>query len=306
MIKTKWKMRKQEQKMEKGKMAKGKKEKSEKTEKIFLVIGAAPYKTDEIERYKALISTYIKNEMEVFVCCADGGLLLARDMYLSPDMIIGDFDSMPRGVDVAKIKENDKGEINKPNSNVRANTIVEHLSPIKDNTDLMVCVKKGLALKYRKFILLGVTGGRIDHFMGALSVLEYLNENEAEGFILDSHNEIRFFNSPFSITIENNETLNIKNTYIEKDNINDINNATETKAMIKNNKAFIIDNIYKYFSINCLDYEITGLTIKGAKYEIENFKITRVMDRCISNEIIEGQATKISAKSGRGLLIRSS
>ncbi len=231
---------------------------------VFLIVGAAPYQSNDIENYKRNLYTAVSHEDSLFVCCADGGVSLAEDMGLTIAAIVGDFDSMDFAAELYDAPD--------------ADIDVKKLNPVKDNTDLMVCVQKGIDDGYDDFILIGVTGGREDHFLGALAALEYLNENGKSGVIIDHINEVKFFNAPVSIKIADENTKKG-----EKDN----------------------GTGYKYFSILSLDYELEGVSIKGAKYEIEGFNLRRTMDRCISNETVSGQVAEISVDKGRGLIIRS-
>ncbi len=79
--------------------------------------------------------------------CADGGYAAAIRHGFTPDLTIGDFDSMP-DVPVA-------GE-------------VLRLPVHKDDTDLLACMKEGRRRGYREFIAAGCLGGRFDHTLAAL------------------------------------------------------------------------------------------------------------------------------------------
>lgn len=93
---------------------------------------------------------------------ADKGLLLARALGVSPDLLVGDFDSLgepPAGIET-----------------------VRH-PVIKDDTDTMLAVKIGLARGCDTFYLYGCTGGRLDHTVANLQALHYIAANNARGFI---------------------------------------------------------------------------------------------------------------------------
>ena len=77
-----------------------------------------------------------------YLIAADGGLRHARALGLVPDAFIGDMDSL---------REEDlpEGAILYPSQ--------------KDDTDMMLAVKKAMALGVRKVLLLGGLGGRLDH-----------------------------------------------------------------------------------------------------------------------------------------------
>lgn len=88
---------------------------------------------------------------ESFGCiiCADGGLLMARRLGLSPDLLIGDYDSMemPDDPDVIKLPSE------------------------KDMTDSEAAIDLAVSRGYSDITLLGGLGGRLDHTMGNLGML---------------------------------------------------------------------------------------------------------------------------------------
>lgn len=86
-----------------------------------------------------------------FVLCADGGWLLARRMGLRPDRVIGDFDS----------------------SDAPADEAVERVPVEKDDSDTMLCLKKGLAMGFEDFLIVGGFGGRVDHTLANFQMLHY-------------------------------------------------------------------------------------------------------------------------------------
>ena len=78
--------------------------------------------------------------------CADRGYEAAKRFGLSPDLIVGDFDSMPAGF----LTEEDRGR-------------TLFLPRLKDDTDTAVCVAEGRKRGYRDFRVGGGLGGRLDH-----------------------------------------------------------------------------------------------------------------------------------------------
>ena len=100
------------------------------------------------------------------IIAADGGLKWVEELGLTPDRIIGDFDSLgfiPEG------------------------SLTERLPVRKDDTDMGVSLKRGLALGYRSFVLYGGTGGRADHTMANYQLLSELSEHGAHGFLVDDN-----------------------------------------------------------------------------------------------------------------------
>ena len=84
---------------------------------------------------------------------ADGGYLHLRDMGISPDLLLGDFDSLPMDALPSETCE-----------------IVKY--PIrKDDTDTALAFRYAYDRGYREFVLLGATGGRADHTFAAYQLL---------------------------------------------------------------------------------------------------------------------------------------
>lgn len=97
-----------------------------------------------------------------FVLAADGGLNHVQALGLTPDGILGDFDSLgyvPRGSTVFPVE--------------------------KDDTDAMLAVRKGLELGYREFLLYGsLDGPRLDHTVANFQTLQYLADRGATGYLV--------------------------------------------------------------------------------------------------------------------------
>ena len=99
---------------------------------------------------------------EDFVIAADGGLSHTENFLISPDEILGDFDSLgytPADARVFPVE--------------------------KDDTDAMLAVKRGLSLGYREFLLYGsLDGPRLDHTIANFQTLQYLCDQGAWGYLL--------------------------------------------------------------------------------------------------------------------------
>lgn len=121
-----------------------------------LVVCAAPIASRALERCGDLAGSLI--------IAADGGYLRCRELGLTPEVILGDFDSAPM-----------------PDTTTQTLVYPTH----KDDTDCMLAVKEGLARGCRSFTLLGCTGGRLDHTLAAIQSLGYLVTKGARGQMLD-------------------------------------------------------------------------------------------------------------------------
>ena len=92
------------------------------------------------------------------VIAADAGLKNLQSKGLSPDYIVGDFDSLgfiPDGMNIIK-------------------------HPVKkDETDLILAIDIGLKKGYKKFLVYGCLGGRLDHTFASIQTGAYIAENGA-------------------------------------------------------------------------------------------------------------------------------
>ena len=95
------------------------------------------------------------------VIAADGGLKHTEKLGLTPDVILGDFDSLgfePEGANVFPVE--------------------------KDDTDAMLAVRRGLDLGYRDFVLYGsLDGPRLDHTVANFQTLQFLTDRGATGYL---------------------------------------------------------------------------------------------------------------------------
>ena len=101
---------------------------------------------------------------EDFVIAADGGLTHTQRLGITPNEILGDFDSLgfaPEGANVFPVE--------------------------KDDTDAMLAVRRGLSLGYREFVLYGsLDGPRLDHTVANFQTLQYLADHHASGYLVGS------------------------------------------------------------------------------------------------------------------------
>lgn len=108
---------------------------------------------------------------EDFVICCDAGYMAAERLGITPDLLIGDFDSyrmpLPEFVETLRY-------------------------PIeKDDTDSMLALREGLKRGYRQFLLLFALGGRLDHTYANLQALAFLEEQDASGIIIGPRDTVR-------------------------------------------------------------------------------------------------------------------
>lgn len=118
-----------------------------------------------------------------FVIAADAGYRACREAGITPDLLLGDFDSMDQPADFANVLR----------------------SPVeKDDTDTMLAIKTALENNCKEIFLYGGTGGaRLDHTLANLQSLLYLRRHGARGWMYDRD---------FLWTVIENEALTVERT----------------------------------------------------------------------------------------------
>lgn len=101
-------------------------------------------------------------EKDDYLIAADGGLRHTQALGLTPNAVLGDFDSLgftPQNALIFPVE--------------------------KDDTDAMLAVRKALSLGYNEIILYGALDGpRLDHTIANLQTLQFLADNGAVGYLV--------------------------------------------------------------------------------------------------------------------------
>lgn len=101
-------------------------------------------------------------EENSYIIAADGGLSHTQALGITPDLVIGDFDSLgytPENATVYPVE--------------------------KDDTDAMLAVRQGLNMGFDRFFLYGTLDGpRTDHTIANLQTLQFLADREATGYLI--------------------------------------------------------------------------------------------------------------------------
>ena len=85
-----------------------------------------------------------------FVIAADDGYTALHAAGITPDLLVGDFDSL---------------------SEIPGDIPVKAFPPEKDQTDMAIALEEGMARGYRTFRFYGANGGREDHTFANLQLL---------------------------------------------------------------------------------------------------------------------------------------
>ena len=178
-----------------------------------------------------------------YVIFCDSGLKHLESLQVQPSLIVGDFDSHE-------------------NPHLDVETIV--LPCEKDDTDTVFAVKEAIKRGFDDFLLIGVVGARLDHTLGNVSILLYLNSLGKKGCIIDDYSEME----------------------------------------IVTDKPVPITEKYAFFSLLNVTGCARGITITGAKYLLDNAEITCEYQYGVSNEVLPGQTAYVNVREGCLLLIK--
>lgn len=178
-----------------------------------------------------------------YLMCADMGYSHAKKAWLNPDFVAGDFDSC---------KDEVEGDFE-----------LLRLSTDKDFTDTHVCVQNALEKGYKDITILAATGGRLDHSIANLYLLEYIASNGGRGVILS-----------------------------EKERV---------ELLCEGKSAFPGLNglTFSLFPFGCGS---VTLSIKGAEYELSDYTLKSEMPIGVSN-VFSGNLCEINISQGKALII---
>ncbi|MBQ9961492.1 MAG: thiamine diphosphokinase [Firmicutes bacterium] len=134
----------------------------------------------------------------------------------------------------------------------------------KDDTDTVFAVKEAVKRGFEEFLLIGAVGGRFDHSLGNVSILVMLDSMGKKAAIADDYSLME---------------------------------------IISREPAYIEDN-FQFFSLLNITGTTRDITIKNAKYPLENAEIKCDYQYGISNEVIKGQTAEVTVGEGEALLIK--
>ena len=200
-----------------------------------VIVGGAEIRTHDRVR------AYFQPD-DFFIFC-DCGLRHQVPLGVEPDLIVGDFDSHTR-----------------PETDTE--TIV--LPVRKDDTDTVFAAKEALRRGFTDFLLLGVSGGRMDHTLVNVYLLVLLREAGAAALLVDDWSEMELVGA----------------------------------------EPVEIPDRFPYYSLLNITGTARGITETGCKFPLENAEITRAYQYGTSNEVLPGETAVVSVKEGLLLLIK--
>lgn len=180
------------------------------------------------------------------VIAADGGYRHALACGAAVQVLLGDFDSL--------------GEASLPEG-----LEVHRLPPEKDLTDTQLAVDLALQRGATELVLVGGLGGRLDHTLSNLAILERLEAQHLHGLITNGKNRVRF---------------------------------------LRNNSTLIPRSSYRYLSLIAADEVVRGVTVEGCKYPLKRARLTRTLQYAVSNELT-GNCALIDVRRGGVWIVES-
>ena len=126
-------------------------------------------------------------------------------------------------------------------------------------------MKEAVQRGFDNFLLIGVIGGRLDHSLGNVSILLYLDSIGRKGLIIDDYSEME---------------------------------------IVSASPVYISDR-YPFFSLLNITGRAKGVSIQNAKYPLDDAEITCEYQYGISNEVTPEKTAIVSVRDGKLLLIKN-
>ena len=185
---------------------------------------------------EAITLSILKEQEGNWIIGVDKGMEFLYQHKIMPSYIVGDFDSVNE-----EIGNYYRNETNVP---------IREFNPVKDASDTEIAIRLAMTLGCEEMLILGATGGRIDHLWANVQSLMIPFKAGVDAKILDGQNLIQLIGGG--------------ETHLKK------------------------ENAYgPYFSVFPLGEEIFNFNIEGAKYPLANHTLTPYDSLCVSNQFAE-------------------
>ena len=182
---------------------------------------------------------------------ADAGYETAVALGERVDVLLGDFDSLA----------------GRPEDLLRDTaTEIIRVPTEKDDTDTQLAVEEAIRRGAEEIIIIGGLGGRLDHTLSTLAILEDLHARGVYATLTDGHSRVRY---------------------------------------LRSSSTLIARSGYKYLSVLAADAVVKGVDIEGCKYPLKRATLRRERQFAVSNELT-GNVAFVSVRRGGVFIIESS
>ena len=193
------------------------------------------------------------------IIAADSGYNNASRLGVRPGLLLGDLDSIDRGA--------------------LAPDELEHIEKIivpaiKDDTDTQLAVDTAISRGADEIYIIGGLGGRLDHTLSSVFLLEYIADRGADAVMTDGQSRVCVMKT----------------------------DGEPVTFMIP--KTFDGENGFKYLSVVPLTDKCEGVRISGVFYPLDGVTLERRYSYAVSNEITSDSA-EITLEKGTMLVIES-
>ncbi|WP_128083618.1 thiamine diphosphokinase [Paenibacillus sp. DMB5] len=187
---------------------------------------------------------------EDFIIGADSGALFLVSRGITPDISVGDFDSVsPEALE--EIRAGSKETIT--------------CDPVdKDLTDSELALDLALNTQPESILMMGVTGTRMDHTLASIQMMTRALQRQISCSVMDANNFITLTGS----------------------------------------QVHVHEQGFTYVSLLPLTPEVTGITLQGFQYPLDNATLKLGQSLAVSNRLLEETGT-VTIESGLLLIIQS-
>lgn len=199
------------------------------------------------------VLSVLREDEFCYVIGVDKGMEFLYEHQITPNYIVGDFDSVNQ-----EVADYYRNETSVP---------IREFNPVKDASDTEIAIRLAMTLGGEEILILGATGGRIDHLWANVQCLAIPFKQGIRARILDRQNSIRLIGGG--------------------------------KTILKKGETY-----GPYFSVFPLGQEVFHFTIKGARYPLKNHILTSYDSLCVSNRI-EDEQVEIEFAEGIVILMET-
>jgi len=129
----------------------------------------------------AFAGSFLEQEHMDCIVAVDAGVAYAKQLGLTPNAIVGDFDTVDH--QILSEYQNDP------------QILWDVHKPEKDETDTELAINTAMKLGCEQLFILGATGGRLDHEWSNLHLLKLCLDKHVEAYLIDDKNKVYLLDS---------------------------------------------------------------------------------------------------------------